>query len=298
MLVFISIFITSQVQNFQPIPFVEGRLPQDIDNFELSVDERYLYEISFAVSSGVCSTTLANKQPGPIHHARWLTKANRVLREYVSNEKPSKNLIDVATYIMRVYVPTYFNVKYKPSCTHGSIHFFNVIKYSEYLPPRYLNIVKQVWKDNSYFANSENILLAMIFDANPTIRQMGYKKILKSRDESDQEFGVVREYLIPRILYDCENYYELIDWDLGFTEPPFTLSKSYDEIRMLYECSGIITDNITEIPCHTQATERHIKAVTQVSTSVASQERREGMVLSAIASRQKRQKFDSKQDFN
>lgn len=125
-----------QVVNFCPIPaLVEENLPADIANFVMSDDERYLYRMAVAVSSGVCSMELANLLPGPIHHARWLTKACRALRSYVSTEKPSKNLIDLVTFILRVYVPTYFNVKHRNSCIYGSIHFYNLVQWSRYLPP-------------------------------------------------------------------------------------------------------------------------------------------------------------------
>lgn len=215
-----------QVANFVTIPLVAEFMPPGIDNFVLSTDEKYLYEIATAVSTGVCSTTLANKKPGDVHHARWLTKTSRVLREYIATEKPSKNLQDLATYIIRVYVPTYFSIKHRHSCKHGSIHFFNLINLSRYLPARHRKVIEQVCKDNAYFAHCENILLAMIFDDDPAIRRMGYEKIITSRMESEEEYGEVRPYDPPHILFDSSNYYELIDWNFPFSEPPFTRAKA------------------------------------------------------------------------
>lgn len=103
-------------------------MPPGIDDIELSNDAKYLYEIAVAVSSGVCSAQLASMWPGPIHHARWLTKASRTLRSYIASENPSNNLRVLVEFIMRLYVPTYFSIKYRSSCTQGSIHFFNLIK--------------------------------------------------------------------------------------------------------------------------------------------------------------------------
>lgn len=295
-----KIFIPlSQVVNFRPIPgLVEEHLPADIANFVLSSDEKYLYEMAVAVSSGVCPLELANKLPGPIHHARWLTKACRILRMYVATENPSKNLIDLVTFILRVYVPMYFNVKHKNSCTNGSVHFFNLVRWSRYLPPAHFALVKKVCIDNAYFAHCENVLLAMIFDADREIRKLGYRKILQSRNEGDDEFGIAREYVAPRIMFDtCQNYCDIIDWDLPFTEPPFTLMWPYAKVERLAESGDLIKDDVTKIPCHNQGNERAVHLVTQVATGSTTKERREGAALATLESRQKRPKNESQQDY-
>ena len=38
-------------------------------------------------------------------HSRWLTTANRILRLYVSTDKPSQALKIIIEYIMKVYAP-------------------------------------------------------------------------------------------------------------------------------------------------------------------------------------------------
>lgn len=261
-----------------------------------STDAKYLYEIATAVHSGTCSTDLANRVPGKVHHARWLTKACRTLRLYIATPKPSEALTALATYIMHVYVPMYFGLKYRPSCTQGSIHFFNLIKYSEILPA-YSEVVKKCCERNSYFAHSENVLLAMIFDNDPEIRRMGFRKILESRDSNlDTEYGQVRDYIAPTIKLNCNYYYEMIDWDFPYTEPPFTLTWSYEEIKLLEETGGTIENDVVNIPCHIQETERHIKIVTEASKAVGTQQRRTGVVLTTMKSREKRPKTETKSD--
>lgn len=290
----------SQLVDFRPIPdLVEEHLPAGIADFELSDDEKYLYEMAVAVSSGVCPLTLANKLPGPIHHARWLTKACRVLRLYVITRNPSENLIDLVTFILRVYVPTYFNVKHQNSCTYGSVHFYNLVRWSRYLPPARFGIVKKVCINNAYFAHCENVLLAMVFDADAEIRKLGYRKILQSRNEGDDEFGIARDYVEPRIMFDTsQSYCDLIDWDLPFTEPPFTRMWSHQRIEELSESGELIEDTVTQIPCHNQGNERLVHLVTQVATGSATKERREGAVFATIESRNKRPRSESQQDFD
>lgn len=79
---------------------------------ELSTDVQYLYRMAKAISQGFCPDNLASMKPGHIVHSRWLTKASRVLRLYVTTNMPSFNLKIIANYVMKVYIPMYFNVKF------------------------------------------------------------------------------------------------------------------------------------------------------------------------------------------
>lgn len=72
----------------------------------------------------------------------------------------------------------------------------------------------------------------------------------------------------------------------------------YQEIKALAEFKDLIEDDITKVPCHTQATERHIKDVTRVAHTLTSKKSREGAVAVTLESRKNRPKFDSKRDFN
>lgn len=286
-----------QVRNFHPMPFMEGRLPAGIENFTLSVDEEYLYNISTAVSSGHCSKSLENKMPGPLHHARWLTKASRVLRLYIATESPSIKLCNIVKYVMFVYVPMYFEIKFFNSCTYGSKHFFNIIQYSKCLEPFMFEVVKRVCEHNFFFAHSENLLLCMIFDEDPTTRQIAFKRILQIRKTTDY-CETVREYRAPLINFDAEKYYELIDWDFYSSEPPYTRNMPNEIIEDLVKsCAPIIDNEIKKTPCHIQQTERHIKIVSEVAQSAATKERREGIIATKILARKRRVGNDSVQDY-
>jgi len=99
---------------------------------DLSTDVLYLYRIAKAVSEGFCPEELANMKPGQIVHSRWLTKASRILRLYVSTSSPSENLKTLAAYIMKVYVPMYFNVKFLSSVIYGSSLFYRFIRSTKF----------------------------------------------------------------------------------------------------------------------------------------------------------------------
>lgn len=85
-----------------------------------STDQQYLLDMCQSISKGICPQDLSNKSPGAISHARWLTAANRILRLYVSEAKPSINLIKLTKYILKVYAPSWFAIKASSSCVDGS----------------------------------------------------------------------------------------------------------------------------------------------------------------------------------
>lgn len=269
-------------------------MPADIETWKMSTDEKYLFNMAVAVSTGVCAMDLANKKPGHIHHARWLTKASRILRLYVASKSPTRNLITLATYIIRVYVPQFFNIKFRYSSVYGSVHFSQFIMLSRYLPNHLFNVVTKVLADNAYFAHPENVLLAMIFDRDPGIRLDGYDKILEARQNI--EVGNVREYVLPKINFDCMHYVDMINWTVWkATEPAFTRSMSHDEIMQFRTSNRILND--LNIPCHNQATERYVKDVSETTQAVSTLEKRDAMILAKLESREKRPRSDSKKDF-
>lgn len=104
-----------------------AKLPKfDVEN--MSQDQRYLFELASAVSSGKVSERLANKTPGKLGHSRWLTFAARILRFYVTQEKPDPNLTILVLFVMKIYLPHWQNVRTMESISYGSYHFLELIK--------------------------------------------------------------------------------------------------------------------------------------------------------------------------
>ena len=58
-----------------------------------------------------------------------------------------------------------------------------------------------------------------------------------------------------------------------------------------------MSTGITEIPNHTQAVERHNKIVTDVSTKVCGNDRRDGAILAILESRKKIPQFENKKQY-
>ena len=108
----------------------------DIDPECLSTDQKYLLEMCQVVCSGIVPDNLANRDPGALCHARWLTAANRILRSYVSEHNPSKNLRILAEYITRVYAKVWFMIKKNWQFYHSSFHVWETIRESRFLPKK------------------------------------------------------------------------------------------------------------------------------------------------------------------
>ncbi|XP_031327610.1 uncharacterized protein LOC116158889 [Photinus pyralis] len=159
---------------------IEANLP-DIDVNLLSNDQKYLYEVCISITQGLIPPDLANKQPGKLAHSRWLTCANRILRLYVGTAKPSQSLVELAEFVIKVYAPTWFDIKLMPSCRYGPQHILNMIKRCAYLEDDKKAIVFRTIQRNSFFAHSENVLLAMLQDERGHIQELALRRIMKAR---------------------------------------------------------------------------------------------------------------------
>ena len=283
------------IVSFQPI---EGNLLSNIDADDLSTDQRYLHEMCQAITSGHCSSELGNRKPGPICHSRWLTTASRILRLYVSTEKPDKNLVILVTYIQKVYAPIWFEVKSKHSCTDGSRHLFRMVQYTRYLPIELKKIVDPVIQRNAYFAHPENLLISMATDERLHIRQLALRRVLAARaisDETDDK-STVRMFKIPPLNFEATDYTDIIDWSsIKSAEPPMFRSIESTQLK-----NNILTSEMIQFkrfPCHTQAVERGVKLVTEASMAVC-EPQRDGFIRARIESRSAMKVFHTKSDFS
>lgn len=262
---------------------------------ELSTDQKYLYEMCIGIKSGLISSQLAERHPGKISHSRWLTTANRILRLYISTKDPSSQLKILAEYVVNVYATTWFRIKFQSSCKYGAKHLYHMIKSSRYLPSEIKKIVDPVIQRNGYFAHPENVLVAMLADDRKHIRELSLRRILKCRSQNRDE--IVREFKVPPINFDAQEYFDLVDWQsVELTEPPIIKNVSDDKLsEMILHIPDEI--DILKFPCHTQAVERHIKLVTEASSLVCGTTSRDGLIRARISSRQKMPKVETKKHF-
>ena len=103
--------------------------------------------------------------------------------------------------------------------------------------------------------------------------------------------------MVPKIKFGATTYYNMIEWD-GITEPPLTKDITRECImECLNRKQFDIELKFLNLPCHTQAVERHIKVDTEVSSRVSGQSQRKGAIMTTLASRKKMSKFNFKSQF-
>jgi len=164
------------ITRFQSIPVDWIQNVQNIP--DLSTDQDQLLKMCSAVSSGA---DVALRKPGPVVQSRWLTTAIRILRYYISCDRPTKELRQLAEFIMKVCAPVWFKIKSSPTIADGARHFFDMVQKSRFLQGESKKCVDEVLKRNAFFAHPENVLIAIITDESPDVRVLGWKKVKQAQ---------------------------------------------------------------------------------------------------------------------
>lgn len=271
-------------------------MPLSSGHSELSKDQKYLMDICNAIYDGQCSRSIELRNPGPLSHARWLTTANRILRLYIATNNPSENLKSLAEFIIRVYAPTWFQIKMKPQFFNGPKHLWFMINSPRYMPDHLKQIIDPVIQRGGYFAHPENLLAAMLLDERKVIRKLALQRIVLARKKGRRE---LRKFELPKLEFSSQDYSELILFNENARlEPPVTKNLSLEELENIVIGKDTESLNLLrECPCHSQAVERHIKLVTEASASVCGKEIRDGLIMTRKKAREQMPKFESKCDF-
>jgi hypothetical protein len=83
---------------------------------------------------------------------------------------------------------------------------------SRYLSPKHKKIVDPVFHRNAYFAHPENLLLAMMTDHRPHIRELGLRRVMKARAAAEDPSGQIRRFKVPaKLNFDAVEYFDMID---------------------------------------------------------------------------------------
>lgn len=290
------------IVNFKAVQGWTENVSEEIKN-DLSEDQRYLLRACLVVQQGKDQAAvhdlkfLASASPGSLHHARWLTCANRVLRLYMSTEAPSQNMLNIVSFIVQVYAPSWFNIRRNPLCSDGARNFFYMLRKSRSISDSLvLESTRKVLRRNCYFAHPENILLAALTDADYAIRKDAAKKVISARQNTQNDNDPRRfTKSIVAINFDATSYYEMIDWSkTAVTSPPILQFMSSEELLQAAESGPII---LPMFPCHSQGVERAVKQVTRAASKVCGHAARHGMIASTEESIQKKKKLETKKDF-
>lgn len=303
---------------------IDAPIPQ-VDMKVLSTEQKYMFEMHSAIVSGYCSDDLAARNPGKLNLARWTTTANRVMREYVSNCNPSEHLVIIVTFIIKVYVQVWFQIKVHHSIADAAKHVWKMISLSRYLREDARLIVDRVIQTNAFYAHPESILLSMITDEDADIKYLGYRRIVEARErekgreleiqaeklktktqnamkkkgrprkKSELEVLGIRNYKVPILNFNSKAYYEMINWETeSITSPPILSHISNDNLQRYINGHSITEIDFKEFPCHTQSVERCVKLVTEASAKCYGQKTRDGIIRARIYSREHMPHYECK----
>ena len=267
---------------------------------DLSSDQYYANKICIAVISGNVDSDLAQLEIGPIVHSRWLTLARRILRYYTSEKEPTENLKILAKFCVKVYFPTWFQIKLKSSITDGPQNFFDAMqRIKNFSDHNTTEISLKVLQKNAFFSHQENILLAMLSDKDESVRKSAVDKIRSIRRalaeiETELPKRSPRRFVVPAINVNSKVYHQLIDLSCEHTtEPPLTQNMAMSKIEEFADAPLQLSH-----PCPNQHVERHVKLVTEACKSVTGFKNRDGVIRLRINSRKIMKKFDTKCQFD
>ncbi|XP_017466070.1 PREDICTED: uncharacterized protein LOC108358985 [Rhagoletis zephyria] len=198
-------------------------------------------------------------------------------------------------FVVKVYAPFWFLVKSQPQAIHGSRHVFKYICWIRELSNAVQAIIRSAIENNAYYFHPENILLAMITDADPEIRNDWYEKIKTARQYPP---AGLRVFKVPKrgvINFESKSYVSMIDWSqFKITEPPCVQFYPDSELTM-FQFSENEVINIPEFLCHSQNTERFVRVVSE-SASAVTDEKRLGHIFAKLESRDQYKSLDSRQN--
>src|SRR6218665_3585727 len=176
----------------------------------------------------------------------------------------------------------YFTIKCNPSCKDGTRHVHKSIVLSRYLSDDILAIIDPVIHRNAYFGHCENVLLSMITDERPVIRELALCRILKARNSKATR--TVRRFKVPQLNFEVSDYTELINRTDEVTEPPVIMTISDAQLKTSIAEKETPSLFSPRFLCHSQAVERCIKLVMEASTAVSGKRNHDGFIRNKFQS--------------
>ena len=138
----------------------------------------------------------------------WLTLAARMLRLYVSTDHPSDELRMLVEFVVGHYFPVWCASKKNGTRTKGAQNLFRAVELLRVQPEVVQRVVRSVIQRNAYWAQPEQLLLAMVADEQQSVREEAVRMITAARQcEAGDE---VRPFTIPALRFGAERYNDLI----------------------------------------------------------------------------------------
>ena len=274
----------------------------------LSDDQRLLLEYMFGISEGKVDDKFVFRKPGPLNHSRWLTTAIRIMILYTRTMEPSKTLVILVHFIVKVYAFTWFSVRENNNFTLGSDIFFQVIQAVNEVQKTWdhiegaktnkcqksiADIVFKVLKQNAFCLLGENFLASLLFSRHDEHRQIAVEKILEIRSHPTPLVTPISNP-IPDINFEAEDWSKLVDVSsLECHEPPRTRHLSNEDLEVF----KVQRHQPPKFPLHSQSVERAVKLTSEASTTSYIWQKRHNSIVAKNKSRKERPEFRTKKDY-
>jgi len=281
-----------ELVKFKPIcnPVAKIHLSEDVWK-DLSHDQQILYHYCDGIDKGSMPDSHAKLKIGPLNHARWITLAARLLALYVRSKKPTKALTRIVQFILRVYGPTWFQIKRSGQLSDSPKILHSAIKSCQHLKDEEVEIItRKVFSRTSYCLLPENFMFALLNE--PSQRTKALSLIIESRGISNH----VRVRTVPQINWNAGDWWDLIELtDPSIhIEPPCMRLIPLDDLKNFKENPTSLSAYLPKLPSHSQSVERAVKLVSTACSVVYGEENRHKTIVTQSKCHEIRPAFESK----
>ena len=241
--------------------------------------------------SGECPADVATKRIGEITSTRWLTTGSHVLRLYLSEMKPTKELKRLTAYTIRIYGAFWFMVKWEPQFEKGASNLLQLIKNTDmYCNKSEKDIVSKVFSVNAFFLHPENVVVGMLASDDVHEREEGIKYAKKSFNF--EHSMNIREFKVPTgINFEALDLKSVINLSTELKNRiPFLEKYSLCDILKFAEVK--LT---TDYKSHSQDIERSVKLTSESVERVTLFQ--DGMSINKSISRRRNPNLDKKSNY-
>ena len=120
---------------------------------DLMSDQYYAYRICSAFMLRSVDANLEFLEVGELNHSCWLKLGCRSLRLYVASEKPTSSLSTSVEFLIKVYFPGRFQIKFN-KITGGPRNYLNILTHKKGFTNKIIqDVAVAVLQGNAYFAH-------------------------------------------------------------------------------------------------------------------------------------------------
>ena len=223
-------------------------------------DYRELLELTVIFLNGTPPRGISFRTPGPIHHARWMSKALYYLKvfifrqEFNLNKREYQSIIDTCIFIVRLYVKTWFNAPKAYFAPRQDLQFLRDLYEYRKVNEKISEVTLKKFVNHLWYLTSETVALAFFDDgiSDDTKNKMAQalRNIENANINEDENYESMKKRLklkfseVPNILSknieefissETQNFFKRFNINFSFIESPPNLWQNNLEYKKGYE---------------------------------------------------------------